>query len=47
MNTLSIKIIKKCGFKIRIRFAYIPYSNLGLKFVHYFHLVKIGNVYNK
>jgi len=27
--------------------GYIRYSNLGLKFVQYFYLVKIGNVYNK
>jgi len=35
------------GFKIRIRFAYIRYLNLGMKFVHYFHLVQIGNTYSK
>jgi len=35
------------GFKIQIWLAYIRYSNLGLKFVHYFHLVKIGSAYNK
>jgi len=35
------------GFKIQmqIRFAYIWYSNLRLKFVRYFHLVKIGNAH--
>jgi len=37
----------KFGFKIRIWFAYIWYWNLGFKFVYYFHLVKIGNAYNK
>ena len=48
---LQTKDVKRClnfskfGFKIRIqfRFAYIQYSNLGLKFVHYFYLAKIGN----
>jgi len=37
------------SFKIRIQiwFAYIQYSNLGAKYVHYFHLVKIGNTYDK
>jgi len=39
--------IFKLGFKIWILFAYIPYSNLGLKFVHYFHLVMIGSTRNK
>jgi len=34
-------------FKIRIRFAYIRYSNLRLKFVHYFHIVMVGSAYNK
>ena len=37
----------KFRFKIRIWFAYNRYSNLRLKFVHDFHLVKIGNAYNK
>ena len=35
------------GMLIRIRFAYIPYSNLGFKFVHYFHVVMISSIYNK
>ena len=34
------------GFKIRIQIQF-AYSNLRLKFVHYLHLVKIGNTYNK
>jgi len=35
------------GFDFEFELAYIWYSNLGVKFVHYFHLVKIGNAYNK
>jgi len=43
-----LQIFFNFGFKIRmlIRFAYNRYSNLGLKFVHYFHIVKISNSYN-
>ena len=48
---LKVRIFEFSNFgfniQIQIRFAYIRYSNLGLKFAHYFHLVKIGNAYNK
>jgi len=35
-NELSLGMLNK----IRIQFTYIRYSNLGLKFVHYFYLIK-------